>query len=507
VVPANAASRRDPTDVPVATILAAYDRATRSDTVKTYIADGTLQGEGLRGTFHVVRDGTNEREEDTLGPRRETTLRLGDRLFVQNANGNVRELRGYLHRRSLTEELLDSGDFVNHPELAKFVGWAALDGKRVWRLEVNALGGEPETLWIDAATGLPLRLEYLDGDGPSYVDYGDWRTIGGSDIPFRAVISDGDHQFDTVEQTTSVVVDQPVDQSAFTPLVPRLLQTDRVHTVPLIERDGHYGITVHIANRDWFFLLDTGAQSILVDTAVLKAAGVTGEGAMEVRGAARSGGLLSATLPALSVDGATMSDVVVSALDIGANLGGLKIDGILGYPFFASAIVEMDFAHHELRFGTPGSFAPGGARVDLDVDRELAEATFEINGHLNAPFIVDTGNSEDMLLYRPFLEAHPGVVPTSGAGSFNYGIGGSNATYRTSLDELQMGSYRLFDRPVDVVMAQTGAFADRVDAGNVGLGVLRNFVATFDLANASMYLSPGAAFDAGTRAGKTSASR
>jgi hypothetical protein len=202
-----------------------------------------------------------------------------------------------------------------------------------------------------------------------------------------------------------------------------------------------------------------------------------------------------------------MSDVVVSALDIGANLGGLKIDGILGYPFFASAIVEMDFAHHELRFGTPGSFAPGGARVDLDVDRELAEATFEINGHLNAPFIVDTGNSEDMLLYRPFLEAHPGVVPTSGAGSFNYGIGGSNATYRTSLDELQMGSYRLFDRPVDVVMAQTGAFADRVDAGNVGLGVLRNFVATFDLANASMYLSPGAAFDAGTRAGKTSASR
>ncbi|HTW83739.1 MAG TPA: aspartyl protease family protein [Candidatus Sulfotelmatobacter sp.] len=496
-LPANASTPRDP-DVPVATILAAYDNATRSDDVKTFVADGTLAGEGLQGSFHVERDQTDEREDDVLGPRHETTLRLGDRLFVRNANGNVRELRGYLHRRALTEELLDSGDFVKHPELARFVGWSTFNGKRVWRLEVDAVGGEPETLWIDPDSGLPVRLEYLDGDGPSYVDYGDWRMVGASRIPFRAVMTDGDHRFDTVQQTTSVQIDQPVDRSAFVPLVPRLLESDGVHTVPLIRSsDGHYGVTVRIANRDWFFLLDTGAQSILVDTAVLKAAGVTGEGAMEVRGAARSGGLRTATLPSISIDGATMSDVIVSSLDIGANLGGMKIDGILGYPFFASAIVEMDFAHGQLRFGAPGSFVPTGARVDLDVDRELAEANFVVNGRLDAPFIVDTGNSEDMLLYRPFLDKHPGVVPTTGAGSWNYGIGGSNAIYRTSLDELQMASYQLYHRPVDVVLAQTGAFADRVDAGNVGLGVLRNFVATFDLANASMYLTPGASFDSG----------
>jgi hypothetical protein len=495
-LPASAASSRAD-DVPVATILAAYDRATRSSDVKTFAAEGTLSGEGLTGTFHIVRDDTNEREEDSLGPRHEATLRLGDRLFVRNANGNVRELRGYLHRQALTEELLDSGDFVKHPELTRFVGWGAYDGKRVWRLEVSALGGEPETLWIDAASGLPLRLEYLDGDSSSYVDYSDWRLVNGCTIPFRAVMTDGDHRFDTVQVTTSVIIDQPIAADEFTPLVPRMLETDRVHTVPLIERDGHFGVTVHIANRDWFFLLDTGAQSILVDSRVLAAAGVNGEGAMEVRGATRSGGLRTAILPALSVDGATMSDVVVSSLDIGANLAGLKIDGILGYPFFASATVEMDFAHHQLRFGTPGSFVPTGTRVDLDVDRELAEATFQVDGRLDAPFIVDTGNSESMLLYRPFVEAHPGLVPLTGAGTFNTGIGGSNASYRTSLYELQMASYQLYGRPVDVVLASTGAFADRVDAGNVGLGVLRNFVATFDLANASMYLAPGANYDDG----------
>jgi Aspartyl protease len=468
--------------------------------VKTYAAEGTLAGEGLTGTFRTVRDGRNEREDDVLGPRHETTLRLGDRVYVRNANGNVRELRGYLRRRALTEELLDSADFVKHPEFTRFAGWGDVAGKHAWRLEVNAPGGEPETLWIDPESGLPLRLEYLDGDGPSYVDYADWRDVRGRKIAFRNTLTDGDHRFDTVQQTIAVHIDEPVDPAQFAPLVPRLLATDRVHTVPLIERDGHVGVTVNTAGRDWLFLLDTGAQAILVDTAVLKAANVEGQGALEVRGAARSGGLRVATLPHLGIDGASMDDVAVSSLDIAASLGGgLHVDGILGYPFFASAVVEMDFAHHLMRFGPPGSFQPQGTKVGLDVDRELAEATFRVNGRLDAPFIVDTGNSSEMLIYRPFLDAHPGVVPFTATNSFNYGIGGANATYRTSLDALKLGGFDLFHRSVDVVLAKEGAFADRVDAGNIGLGTLRNFVATFDLGNASMYLAPGATFDDGRR--------
>src|ERR1700738_807208 len=66
---APAAARRDEPNVPVTTILAAYDRATHADEVKTFFAEGTLQGEGLTGTFRTVRDGVNEREDDVMGPR------------------------------------------------------------------------------------------------------------------------------------------------------------------------------------------------------------------------------------------------------------------------------------------------------------------------------------------------------------------------------------------------------------------------------------------------------
>ncbi len=37
-------------------------------------------------------------------------------------------------------------------------------------------------------------------------------------------------------------------------------------------------------------------------------------------------------------------------------------------------------------------------------------------------------------------------------------------------------------------MAEKGAFADRIDAGNVGLGILKNFIVTFDLTNSALYL-------------------
>jgi predicted aspartyl protease len=500
-----AAKRTD--DVAVTTILAAYDNATHSADVRTFAAEGTVSGEGLTGTFSSWRDEKHERDEDSLGPRHDTTLRLGDRIYIRNSNGNVRELRGYLRRRALTEQFVDSGDFVKHPERAHFVGWGQLNGKDVWRLEVTATGGEPETLWIDPSTGLALREEYLDGDGSSYVDYADWRVVQGRTIPFRSTMSDGDHRFDTVEQTTSARIDAPIDPAVFAPLTGRTLNTDRVHTVPLIERDGHVGVTVRIADHNWFFLLDTGAQSILVDSRVLRAGGIDGAGQMEVRGAKRTGGLSVATLPSIAIDGARMDDVVVSSIDIGKNLGGSRIDGILGYPFFASALVEMDFADNVMRFGPPGSFVPRGMRLELDVDRELAEATLRLDDRIDAPFIVDTGNSGEMFLYEPFLEKHPGIVAFSNVPTWNYGLGGANAAYRTSLARLQLGGISLYNRTVDVVLAKQGAFADRVDAGNVGLGVLRNFVATFDMGGGALYLQPGAKFDDGRTVSRTATPR
>jgi hypothetical protein len=142
-----------------------------------------------------------------------------------------------------------------------------------------------------------------------------------------------------------------------------------------------------------------------------------------------------------------------------------------------------------MRFGPPGSFVPTGDRIALDTDREIPEAVFRINGAIDAPFIVDTGNSGEVLLYGPFIEAHPRLAPAIGAASSSFvGVGGADRTISTRLDVFRVGSTTFQEQHADVILAKNGAFADRVDAGNVGLGVLRKFTVTFDYANHALYL-------------------
>jgi len=482
----------------VTDILEAYDKATRARVLTTFESVGTVTGEGLSGEFHSWRAGSKERDDQRLGPRAETTLRLGDHIFLRTASGNVRELTGYLRRRALTADFVERGAFLTAPERSTFVGFATLDGELMWRLEVRAPGGEPETLWIDPASGLPARIEFLDGDGPTTIDMSDWRSVAGRVFPFRMVTSDGERAFDVVQQTTSISVDMPISPDIFAPLHNRTIQAAGVQTVPLFERDSHVACSVAIAGKSYDFLLDTGAQSVLLDSAVARAAGLAEMGALEVRGAGRSGGLHILNLPRLDIGGAHLDDLVATSLDLRGALGGIsRLDGILGFPFFASALVELDFAHNTMRFGEPGSFVPRGERIQLDLDRGLVEAMFRLDNSLEAPFIIDTGNSGELLLYRPFIAAHPGIVPFSSVAVSNYGIGGTAPTYRSSLDELALGDVSLYHRVADVVMAEKGAFADRVDAGNIGLGILKNFVVTFDLSNDALYLEKGDRFDDG----------
>ena len=63
----------------------------------------------------------------------------------------------------------------------------------------------------------------------------------------------------------------------------------------------------------------------------------------------------------------------------------------------------------------PARSTPAGDRIELDTDREIPEAVFRIDGAVDAPFIVDTGNSGELLLYAPFVDAHPGLVSGLGA--------------------------------------------------------------------------------------------
>ncbi|HTV72167.1 MAG TPA: retropepsin-like aspartic protease, partial [Candidatus Acidoferrales bacterium] len=354
-----------------------YDRAMtdpNAPAVQRFEVVGTIAGAALTGTFHEWQDGDDERTDQSLGLRQESTIRLGERYFFVSSTGNVREYRGSLLRRSRTQTLIDSGDLAGTPDCCRLGGTQVVDGVNAEELVVTAPGGDTESLFVDPQTGLPLRLAYEEDDGTTTVDLSDWRSYGGRRFPFKSVSSDGNHDFDITQITTSITMNEPIDPAIFAVPANRSIETAGVQHLDLVEHDAHLFAPVSISGHAYTFLVDTGAQSILLDESVARQLHLHEEGALEASGAARTGGLHLAKLDDLEVAGATMHDLVVTTLDLGASTeGAFHIDGILGYPFFASAAVRIDFAHETMDFGPPGSLTPSGDRLNADFDRGLVE--------------------------------------------------------------------------------------------------------------------------------------
>lgn len=464
---------------------------------------GIVSGAALRGTFTSWHDGANQRYDENTGVRLQATYRLGDREYIVNENGAVRELHGLLRARQVTQDFIESDTFVDQPQYDQLLGLQQLpDGREVYAIAVSPPQGQPETLYLDRKTWMLDRVAFDDADGTSTEDYYDYRVFAGLLLAQRSVESNGDHAFDLTRLTTKVFVDRPISPDVFTLPESAVVQVSAPVTVPLSFRDTHVYVRVRIHDRGYTFLLDSGAQAIVLDGHVAQELGLKPEGQLEVAGAQRTGGLGVAALDSIEIGTASLPVKMVTVLDLRGLTGAPPIDGILGYPFFAAAEARIDPDSSTMTFGKPGMLKPDGTSFDVDSDRELIELPATVNGAAGR-FVLDTGNGNELLVYSPFLHTHQGLIAYAG-GRFanNMGVGGSANAVGVTVDELDLGPFRFFNCYANVMLGTQGAFADRFAAGNIGLGILKNFILTIDLANAKLYAHPSAHFDDGRRRGR-----
>jgi hypothetical protein len=458
---------------------------------------GTLLGAGVRGLFHEWVDGDKARRDDAFGIRTERTLRIGDRIWQQNSNGEIRELQGIMARRQITEDFIDNGSFARHPENVRFVDREKLyDGREVYVLAVAPPSGEPYRVALDTTTWLVDQKAFVNGDSMETETYSDYKVVDGYLVPYTEVDSDGTHEFDITSHVTTVTVDQAIPPSTFDLFTAAAVSNDAPVTVPYEEHGGLMFAKVTIEGKQHTFLIDSAAQADVFDVSLASALNLHPEGTVEIRGTGRttSPGVVQA--PPITLGGVTFPMRLATVLKL-PSFQATSVDGILGYPFFAAAELRFDPTQDKILIGQPGSLPLDGTKVEVDTDRELPEITAEVQG-ASTRVIVDTGDSRELLVFKSFIDEHPGLVSLAMLGpTLNRGIGGSVDTVGTIVNVLQIGPYRLFNRYADVVLSTTGAFADREDGGNVGYGSLRNFVVTFDLAEHALYLQKAQGFDDG----------
>jgi len=177
---------------------------------------------------------------------------------------------------------------------------------------------------------------------------------------------------------------------------------------------------------------------------------------------------------------------------------GLHIDGMVGWEVPARYLVTVDYLSRTmtLTMRHPG-FRPPGFAVPIRFTQTIPEVHASVDG-LTGYFAVDTGNRQSLVLSTPFV-AHHGLDARYRAdvgGITGFGVGGPTQARLTRVRSLDIGGVDVPSVVSGLSTDTQGAGADPGEAGNIGGGVWKRFIVTFDYPDGLMYLQPNARFAA-----------
>ena len=234
-----------------------------------------------------------------------------------------------------------------------------------------------------------------------------------------------------------------------------------------------------------WFVVDTGASGILVDSSIAeklqrKPVGKTRSSAV--------GGLVDAEIyrcDRFEIAGCVADDAVLLAVGVRqlANLVGVEIAGLLGGDVLAAMPFALDMREETLTFYPSGDAAPRPATQPHDIrlvkNCPAVRATLEGRP---AWFEIDTGARGDVYANGAFLglfhDLLDGKRPVS---ALAFGLGGRQESYDVRLSSVALLGRTFDDVEVTYTTAPEHVAADRMYvAGRIGTGLLRDARLTFD---------------------------
>lgn len=171
-----------------------------------------------------------------------------------------------------------------------------------------------------------------------------------------------------------------------------------------------------------------------------------------------------------------------------------QLDGTVGYGVFKHFVVRIDYAKHLLTLIRPRDFVPKGAGTPIPLhfyNGNKATVKGSIDG-LPAYFLLDTGNSGSLVLFRPFAKANNLYVryDTTPSVVTGFGVGGVAKGRIARGGQLTFGGVTVNDPVMTLRTTKRGANVSKTLAGNIGARILKRFTVTFDYADKLMYLKP-----------------
>ncbi|MEO6968365.1 MAG: PDZ domain-containing protein [Rhodanobacteraceae bacterium] len=466
-----------------------------------------LSGQGLTGSDVSIADLRDGRSVDryTLGPANGAQGYDGKQAWQQDPSGTVNIEAGgdalplAINNAYRNANLWWKPDFGGAAISSN--GEKPCDKSQCDVLSITPKGGKPFEAWFDAKTHLLSRV--IEKQGPQTVTttLSDYQPLDGAQIPHKLVNDSGlgAKYLQTVTVTSAQFL--PVQpNSTYAPPKVTVKDFSIAGGAPRTQFPFHLYNNHIYANAQingsapLIFIFDTGGQNILVPSTAT-ALGIKSEGAMAGSGVGnKTQDFGLAKIKTLKVGDAIFKHQVVGVLDFEPNgVEGVEIKGMVGFEVFKRFVTRLDYGAKTITLIDPKHFDPADAGTPVkfvfDGNQPEVEGSFEgIPGKFN----IDTGARDELTLTGPFAQQHDlrakhpkGVEAVEG-----WGVGGASRGYVTRGAEMTIGSVKIPDIVTSFSTQKKGAFSSAAYQGNVGGGVLKRFVVTFDYANQIMYLKP-----------------
>lgn len=501
-------------------VLNAYRAASGGDAWNGKAAMKTtvkIAGQGMTGSGTIVTDlrNGNFAQHYTLGPASGAEGFDGADAWRQGPNGDVNLEKGGDALPVAVSHAYQNANLWWRPD---FGGASVVSGgvkpcgsSRCDVLTVIPQGGKPFDAWFDAKTHLLVRTVGKQGAQTVTTRFGDYRVSDGMRLPGREVIDNGTGtQYLLTITFTSVDFMPAQSLAAFAPpkgetgnftVAGGATQT----TFPFRPYNNHIYADAWVDGHGPFnFIFDTGGQNILVPSTA-KALGI------EVHGAMPGGGVGNKTadyglakVATLRIGDVTFGNQIVGVLDFAIDgVEGVNIQGMAGFELFKRFVTRIDYGKRTITLIEPAHFDPKDAGTPIPFvfndDNPEVDGSFE---GIPAKFDIDTGARDALTLTAPFAQAHDlrATHPKGVAAVEGWGVGGASRGYVTRGKEMMIGPVKIPDVVTSFSTQKKGAFSSAAFQGNVGAGILKRFVVTFDYPRHMMYLKslPGPVADLDT---------
>lgn len=368
-------------------------------------------------------------------------------------------------------------------------------------LRVTPPGGTTVEAWFDAASHMLAQTAEIQGTQTITVFFSDYRPVDGIKLAFKQVADDGSGADNRQTfKLTHARFTGPRDPSFFARPAEHLSDYSLAGgvgetTVPFRLVNNHIYADVSInGSAPLTFIFDTGGHTLLTPaTAKALKIGFTGSQSMSGGGDnVVTGGVT--TIDTIAVGAATLTHQPASVVSFTPpGVEGVDEAGMLGYELFDRFVTRVDYGKHTLTFIDKKNFDPkdAGAAVPLRFYGQFPEVMGTYDG-IAGRFGIDTGSRMTLLLTGPFARDHDirAHVEKEIDAMTGWGVGGPSLSYVFRGGTLTLGDVTIA-RPLTAISTDKGgAGAAAAFPNNVGGGVLKRFVVTFDYDHSTMYLKP-----------------